>query len=329
MEPANLETARLAYSKTLRLVHTICITIASLTALVIIYLSLPLLGLLSSGENVMSYNVMRTLGPVMFLAVWLIAAPLTLMSQIPPSTKTYKTYQAAYKQAFLHKALSTKLTNYQYSPQIDAATFDEFHKINLIETGSSSHTNDFIRGSYKGIPFYQFDVEIIQWDNDSTVTIMKGRYMVFQFKKKINSRLMLIGHQFNAAKKQVPIIDLFNVQDQGAKIHRSKFRPLELESPAFNHEFKTSAEDGFDAFYILDPTFLEKATSLSQLHKGRIFIGFYEDKMLVAIDDRKDSFEPPSPNHPIDETVELQKITSELELVTSIVDHLALASSHS
>ena len=70
--------------------------------------------------------------------------------------------------------------------------------------------------------------------------------------------------------------------------------------------------------------FLDRAEKLAEAHKKRVFLGFFGNKLHVAIQDGKDSLEPPSPFHKLDEAKEFQRVTTDLKLVTDIVDSLKL-----
>ncbi|MBQ3441562.1 DUF3137 domain-containing protein [Candidatus Saccharibacteria bacterium] len=54
--------------------------------------------------------------------------------------------------------------------------------------------------------------------------------------------------------------------------------------------------------------------------KDKVLIGFYDNKMLVALNDGKDSFEPPRATKPIDEATENKKVASSIKVITDFVD---------
>ena len=89
-------------------------------------------------------------------------------------------------------------------------------------------------------------------------------------------------------------------------------------------KFKVYAEDGFETYYILDPSMIDKIEELSNSHKAKYLLCFTGQKLSVAIHDNKDAFEPPSPMKPIDEATELAKVEKEISLITNFVYYLKL-----
>ena len=88
--------------------------------------------------------------------------------------------------------------------------------------------------------------------------------------------------------------------------------------------FKTYAEDGFEAFYLLDPAFINNILTLSEQYKGKILLGFLDNKLLVGLKDNKDSFEPPRVFKTLDEQTEFAKVAQDIHLITNFVDTLKL-----
>lgn len=194
---------------------------------------------------------------------------------------------------------------------------DKVAETQFFNLGDHYSSNDLISGTYKGVDFEQADVRITEEHTDSdghtyTVTVFQGRYMIFEFKKKFDFRLAAIGKKFSAA--------WIRRQKNGRKLNH-----LTLESPMFNKLYKVYAEDGFEAFYLFDPAFLDRAERLAEAHNKRVFLGFFGNRLHVAIQDGKDSLEPPSPFHALDEEKEFAKISADLKLITDIVDSLKLA----
>ena len=228
--------------------------------------------------------------------------------------KERERYQAAYREYFVTKALSETFSSFHHS-----ASGLPLHRVSetgMINTGDHYRSNDLITGTYKDVNFAQADVHITEEHNDSEghtseSTVFRGRYLIFEFKKKFGFRLAVVGKGFHAAR--------LRHQKDGRKFSR-----VSLESPMFNKLFKTYAEDGFEAFYLLDPAFLDRAERLAEAHKKRVFLGFSGNLLHVAIQDGKDSLEPPAPFKRLDEAKEFAKIKTDLKLITDIVDTLKL-----
>lgn len=216
-------------------------------------------------------------------------------------------YKKAYKGYFVERELAKKFLSIKYS---HSAGLDKsiLESTGMINTGDRYSSNDLTMGKYKNVNFAQADVHIEEEyeDNDGDThyrTIFRGRFMIFEFPKKFNSKMMLSHHN-------EPI---------------SAMNRIETESTEFNKAFLVYAEDGMEAFYILTPDFMERVQELGRSHNDQVSIYFAENKMVVGINDGDDIFEPPNPKIPLDEKAETAKITNELNLVTNIVDNLKLS----
>lgn len=227
-------------------------------------------------------------------------------------------YRHAYKGYFVEQNFRKIFTNLSYAhdqgfdPRILRST-------EMISTGDLYSSNDLTRASYKNVNFVHADAEIQTEHSDSDgnthyVTIFKGRIMLFEFPKKFNFKLELLGRKFRAGR--VPGKD---------KTTGRKMSKIATESSEFNHAFKIYAQDGFETFYLLDPARIAKFQDLAARYKNKLLIGFLDNTMLVAIDDGKDSFEPPKARKPIDEQAETTKVAKEIKVITDLVDELSLA----
>ena len=290
------DTARLAYRKKLVIFYII------LAALIIIPIILGLPYGVEGIFNAISYT------PI--IAITFVICRFFILG------KTHATYQKCYKAYFVTESLMRLIPGCRYAHDRGISDYS-VAETGLFDLGNTFSSNDLITGEYKGVDFSQADVEITEKHTDSdghtyTVTTFQGRYMIFEFKKKFDFRLAVIGRRFTAT-------DLRRRKDG------RKFSRITLESPMFNKLYKVYAEDGFEAFYLLDPAFLERAEYLAKAHKKRVFLGFFENKLHVAIQDGKDSLEPPSPFHKLDEAAEFAKVGADLKIITDIVDNLKLS----
>lgn len=231
--------------------------------------------------------------------------------------KESQAYRSAYKAYFVEKNLQKVFANLKYnhesglSSAVLAAT-------RMVNTGDRYNSNDLTTGEYKDVAFTQADVHIEEEYTDSDgdthySTIFKGRFMLFEFPKKFNFRLETVEKGFGA-----------NIVPRGKSQEGRKFEKIELESSEFNKIFKTYAEDGFEAFYLLDPAFINNMLTLAEQYNGKLLLGFTDNMLLVGLKDGKDAFEPPSVFKKLDEKTETEKISKDISLVTNFVDTLKL-----
>lgn len=234
-------------------------------------------------------------------------------------TNKYKiAYHKAYKGYFVEQNLKKTFADLSYDHQ-KGLDHSLLRTTGMINTGDVYSSNDLTIGKYKNVGFAQADAHIQTESTDSDgnttyYTIFQGRFMIFEFPKKFNFKLELVGKKFHAY--HVPGKD----KNTGRKMVK-----IRTESSEFNQIFKIFGQDDFESFYLLDPAIIVKIQAIAERYKYKVLLGFIDNKMLVAIDDGKDSFEPPRFTKPIDEKAELEKISSDIKVITDFVD---IISSH-
>ncbi len=223
-------------------------------------------------------------------------------------------YKKVYKAYFVEQELNKVFTDIKYNHE---AGLDRniLKATGLIHTGDKYSSNDLTMGKYKNVNFVQADVHIQDEHTDSDgdthyTTVFRGRYMIFEFPKKFECRLVLSPHK---------AFYLGSNPKTG-----NKMKHIETESVEFNRAFSIYSDDGMEALYILTPDFMVRAQELAESHNGKVAMYFVYNKMIVGVNDNDDIFEPPNPNAPIDESAELAKVTKEITLITNIVDELKL-----
>lgn len=228
-----------------------------------------------------------------------------------------KAYQKAYKAYFVEKTLKETFTNLEYNHD-KGVSREYIRATEMINTGNSYSSNDLTIAHYKNVKFLQSDAHIQVEETDSEghtnyVTIFRGRFMIFEFPKQFNFKLELIGNRFSA----------YRIPGKDAKTGR-KMTKKSTESGEFNSAFRIYGQDDFESFYILDPAFMVKIMNIAERYQNRLLFGFYDNKLLVALNDGKDSFEPPKFTKPINEQAEFNKIYADIKVITDFVDQLSL-----
>lgn len=231
------------------------------------------------------------------------------------TAKDADAYRKAYKAYFVEKELHKYFTGVKYWHDVGLSK-NTLLATGMIPTGDSYSSNDLVIAKYKEVGFAQADVCIKVEHTDSEgdtyyVTIFRGRFMIFEFPKKFDFRMMILGRR-NAV-----------VRNSGQYI--KKFRKIETESSKFNKTFSVYAEDGVEAFYILDPAFIEKIQSIGDRHQNKVQFYFFGNKLFVGLNDGNDSFEPPKPSSRINEKEEIKKVAEEIEVVIDFVNKLRLS----
>lgn len=226
-------------------------------------------------------------------------------------------YRRAYKVYFVEQNLRKVFTDLSYDHELGLSS-SLLYLTGMVNTGDRYSSNDFTSGKYKDVAFSQADVHIETEHTDSDgdthyTTIFRGRFMIFEFPKQFNFKLLLAGKRFRAYRK--PGTD--------SKTGR-KAQKISTESNEFNDLFRIYGQDGFEAYYILDPAFMVKLIDIATLHKRKVLFAFFENRLIVGLDDGKDSFEPPFPLKNLDEAKESAKVATDIKIITDFVDQLSL-----
>ena len=220
-----------------------------------------------------------------------------------------------FKNIFVKKALEDNFENITYNP--DKGFDEEFiDEIGMLDTADSYHSNDLITGEYKGIKFECSDIHI-QEEHKSTdsdgnttttwVTIFEGKLMIFEFNKKFKADLQVSSASFGAE----------------ALPWGKKFSRVEMEDVEFNKNFSVYAESEHEAFYILTPHFMEKLKEIEEKINPAIMFCFVDNKLHIALDNNKDSFEC-NVFKPIDEKEIEEEIIKDIKEITNFVEALNL-----
>ena len=230
----------------------------------------------------------------------------------------HRQYRRAYKAYFVEQNLQKTFTDLSYHHDLGLNS-SLLALTGMVNTGDRYSSNDFTSGKYKDVAFSQADVHIETEYTDSDgdthyTTIFRGRFMIFEFPKQFNFKLAVIGKRFRAYRKP----------GKNARTGQ-KAEKISTESDEFNQMFRIYGQDGFEAYYILDPAFMVKLMDIATAHKRRVLFAFFENRLIVGLDDGKDSFEPPSPLKRIDETKESAEVAGEIKTITDFVDQLSLS----
>ena len=283
----DVETARKTYQNKFNkgLIISLIITIISCALLVI----LPFIG---------------------FVIVIIIAGTCTIFTTY--FTAREKTaYKKAYKGYFIKQNLQKIFTNVVYDHQKGFSP-DVIRESGMMKLADRFYSNDLTLAKYKDIAFAQADVTLtrVHTDNNGNTheyPVFKGRYMIFEFPKKFKYRLEVIGKKFKLY--QIP-----------GKTTTHKMTTIETESTDFNRNFKIYGDDGFESFYLLAPDVIAKIEDIAVRYNHKLLLGFYNHKLIVALDDGKDAFEPPKPRKPINEKEDMAKVKSDIKVITDFVD---------
>ena len=239
------------------------------------------------------------------------------------TSKMKNEYKMAFKKVFVVKVLESKFSDLIYEPNL-GMPYETIAKTNMMHMGNIYESEDFISAKYKNIKFEQADVHIQEeetsTDSDGNttttyVTIFKGRWMVFDFNKTFKANVQIVQKGFGNSK--VKMVSLFRKKDD-------LFKKVSMESEEFNKRFKVYAQSEHEAFYLITPALMTRIIKLDELNKGKLLLGFIDNRLHIGIYDNKDSFEYGSIFKKINEEEIVKRISGEVETITQFVDELNL-----
>ena len=250
----------------------------------------------------------ETLG-VFCVILTVIALPITALFIAKPIEE----YSKAYKEYFVLRSLKKYFTELKYDPDTGLEK-EIIADTKMIYMGNMYSSDDFIEGKYKDVSFKQADVHIQYDDHDSekssTITLFKGRWMVFDFNKEFKSNIQVVQKEFGFNKL---------IEDDGIS-----YKKVEMESDSFNKRYNVFAKNEHEAFYILTPSLMEKLEKLDDNNEGKLLLCFVDNKLHIGLYDDNDSFEPPSCMHKINEEKEMNKTNKDIKVITQFIDELNL-----
>lgn len=273
----------------------------------------PLLFFLSSRAP-LTLSILLSLPIILFALV----AYYLLVYIFHPARTALAAYRAAYKKYVVYQSLDLLLDNLAYFPDLG---LPRGIIQTVMTTGDRFSSNDYIAAKYKGISLVGADVhtEREHRSTDSNghttktyTTIFKGKFFIFDFNRDFAERLQLVGKSFAGAMLSY------------SKNSKNKYRKIETESVNFNNSFTIYSQNGQETFYILDPAFMEKLQVIADAYKDRVLFSFMDKKLIIAVNDNSDAFEPPHPKKFVDETAEFGRVNKEIISILQFIDVLML-----
>ena len=183
-----------------------------------------------------------------------------------------------FKNNFLKKIFSELIPDIQYYPK-KGLPKDITYSSELLKRADRYHSEDYLEGKIDDIDFISSDIKLeekrVRHTKNGTqtyyVTYFMGRVIQFDFHKELVGSLQVL--------------------ETGSPRSRRRFKKIELESIDFNKKFKTYAENDHTAFFILTPDIMEAIFALERRHPGNIGFAFLDEKLYMAINNNKNTFE--------------------------------------
>lgn len=207
--------------------------------------------------------------PFMSFGVF-ISAPLFIIS-----TLKFKKLSVQFKEKFIEPEIKKLVDDAVYIPK-EGLTKEFVYGSGILKREDRFSSEDYLSGTIKNRRFVSADVHLqdVRSNGKTTtvVTVFQGRFFEIEFEKKFEHDVYIFPnllHRFSLGR--------------GLEL-------VDVESIVFNKKFDVFSKDKQSAFYLLKPRFIEKLIEFHEIHK-RVFYGFKDHKVYIAIDTRKDAFD--------------------------------------
>ena len=182
----------------------------------------------------------------------------------------------------------------------------------LYPQGNRYSTDDLLAANYKGVGFMQADVLMQQvtqtGKTTTTTTLFHGRWFICDFIKDFDG-----NHQIRTNR-------IFK-NSKPFWSSAEKTKKFEFESPKFNEQFTAYTNNPQEAFYLINPGYMNKLEEFVNYINEEVVFGFIDNKLHVAIFNNKDAFE--LKGNRIDQDW-VDSIDDDINLIKFIIDDLDL-----
>ena len=236
-------------------------------------------------ERGIKLGLFMTLGAfVSFIPLSLAIGPLAFFIIVFPffggaiyankNSQKIKEISVEFKKKYVEEELLKAIPESKYKPY-DGFKENEVVYSNLLFESDRYYSEDLISGEIDGVSFRSSDVkqeEVRGSGKDrKVVTVFQGRFYEFDFHKPFKYELLVL-------------------QPMSFRPF-SGFEKVKTESIDFNNELKIYSNNPLEAIYILTPDFMEKLRYFDNKYHDKIGYSFKNNKLFIAIDDRKDYFD--------------------------------------
>ena len=192
---------------------------------------------------------------------------------------------------------------------------DVLRQAGLVYDWNKSNGSDLVSGKYRGVAFAFSDVHLedeeVSTDGDgntttSCTTRFRGQWLVLEAKKPLPHMVRIREREQRRLKGG----------------YRKSKSDVETENAAFNEKFEILTGDPHTAFYILTPHFMEAIVAADERAAGRTYLCFDGQRVHVAVDNGRDSFEVKKGADAKDIDKLRERIRGEIRYIIEIADEL-------
>lgn len=215
--------------------------------------------------------------------------------------KRFKSLSTTFKSQYVKDILEKLIPDSSYDP-LSGFEKDIVYGSLILKREDRYHSEDLITGTIQGKHFSCADVHLqdVRSNGKSTtvVTVFHGLFFMIDAAKPFqHDTYIMPNHMF-----------LFGTMNG--------LKKLDMEYIEFNQTFDVFGSDEMDTFALIKPRFMEEILDFQKDNK-KIRLGFQKDKIYVAIDKRKDTFDLKA-FRPIDETF-FNEINGDIKLIQELL----------
>lgn len=229
-------------------------------------------------------------------------------------------YRTEFKEEVIRPLIKELDSNLNYSANLHVSK-DFFTRSLLFSSPDKYKGNDFILGQIGSTKIQFSDIHAQKEYKDSKgnkkySTLFQGLFIVADFNKNFYGRTVILPDV-----AQNTFGDLVGSWLQSKNLNRDEL--VKMDNPEFEKEFVVYSNDQIEARYILSHTFMERILDFKKKSKEKLYISFVDNHLHLAIDYRKDLFEPTMFTSLLDDKLTHEYIST-LHLAVSIVEELKL-----
>ena len=229
-------------------------------------------------------------------------------------------YRSEFKENIIKPLIKELDPNLHYSANLHINK-ETFIKSKLFSTPDKFSGNDFIIGQIDSTKIEFSDIHAQKKYKDSKgktrySTIFQGLFIIADFNKNFHGETIILP---DLAQNSFGEIIGSWLQSKNS----SKGELVKMDNAIFEKEFVVYSDDQIEARYILTHTLMERLLNFRKKSKHEILISFVENNIHLAINYKKDLFEPTVFKSLLNEEITNEYIHT-LVLALSIVEELKL-----
>lgn len=212
---------------------------------------------------------------IILAVIVLIAIPFCLyvLPFLLKMSSKYKKYNTEYKNSFLQESIYEELPKADYKAK-ERISIKEISECSMIKRARSANANDCIEGTYKGMDFLRYDMEL---SYKKSRKISNCVLIACSNRTELSSEIQIIEKDFRIGKSEYEKPETYVSYVSGDE--------------DFDKKFNVYVQNEQDASVFLDKELMKKITKFSG--DGAIAAFFDKKKVYLIINRKKDSMEAP------------------------------------